>query len=57
MGPFFNPYLHGVGATEGDVRVALLEKEAQLAKDGVPPLHSVTPSAFIVLGLELEDQQ
>jgi hypothetical protein len=25
-----------IEATEGDVRVALLEKEAQLAKDGVP---------------------
>jgi hypothetical protein len=46
-----------IEATEGDVRVALLEKEAQLAKDGVPPLHAVTPSSFIVFGLELEDQQ
>jgi hypothetical protein len=35
----------------------LLEKEAQLAKDGVPPLHSITPSGFVVLGLELEEQQ
>lgn len=34
-----------------------MEKEAQLAKDGVPPLHAVTPSGFVVFGLELEDQQ
>lgn len=46
-----------LGATEGDVRITLLEKEAELAKDGVPPLHTVTPTGFIVLGLELEDQQ
>ena len=45
-----------LGLTEGDIRVALMEKEAQLAKDGIPPLHAVTPSGFIVLGLELEDQ-
>jgi hypothetical protein len=46
-----------IGATEGDVRIALLEKEVKLAKDGIPPLHVVTPSGFVVLGLELEDQQ
>jgi hypothetical protein len=35
----------------------LLEKEAQLAKDGVLLLHSITPSGFVILGLELEEQQ
>ena len=46
-----------IEATEGDVRVVLLEKEAQLAKDSVPPLHAVTSSSFVVFGLDLEDQQ
>lgn len=53
-----NSYMYlNVGAREGDVWVALLKKEAQLAKDGMPPLHSVPPSGFVILGLELEDQQ
>ena len=46
-----------IEATEGDVLVALLEKKAWLAKDGMPPLHAVTPSSFVVFGLDLEDQQ
>ena len=44
-----------LGATEGDMRIMLLEKEAQLMKDGILPLHTVTPTGFIVLGLELKD--
>ena len=46
-----------LGVTEGNVCIMLFEKEVQLMKDGVPLLHTVTPTGFIVLGLELEDQQ
>jgi hypothetical protein len=51
-----NPFVL-IGATEGEIRVALLEKEAELAKDGMPPVHAISPCNFIVVGLELEDQQ
>ena len=40
-----------------DLESVSLVGDTQLAKDGVPPLHAVTPSSFIVFGLELEDQQ
>jgi hypothetical protein len=32
-------------------------EEAEEAKKGGPVLHEVTPSSFIVAGLELEEQQ
>lgn len=50
-------HIYFIGVTEGDIQVALREKEAQLVKDSILPLHAVTPSNFVVMGLELEDQQ
>jgi hypothetical protein len=39
------------------VRLQFATEEAEEAKKGGPALHEVTPSSFIVAGLELEDQQ
>ncbi|KAJ7830049.1 hypothetical protein B0H14DRAFT_2366095 [Mycena olivaceomarginata] len=53
-----NPYRMEVsGLTEGDVRLQFANEEAEEAKSGAAALHEVTPSSFIVAGLELEDQQ
>lgn len=46
-----------IGATKSEVRVKLLQQEAELAKEGLPPLHTVTPSNFVVYGLGLEEEQ
>jgi hypothetical protein len=43
--------------TEQDVRLQFATEEAEEAKKGGPMLHEVTPSGFVVAGLELEDQQ
>jgi hypothetical protein len=45
------------GLTEQDIRLQFATEEAEEAKNGGPVLHDVTPSSFIVAGLELEDQQ
>lgn len=43
--------------SEADVRLVFAEEEARLAAEGAPTLHDVTPSAFIMAGLEVEAQQ
>jgi hypothetical protein len=39
------------------VRLQFTNEEAEEAKKGGAALHKVTPSSFIVVGLELEEQQ
>lgn len=39
------------------MRLQFANEEAEEAKKGGPALHEVTPSSFIVAGLELEEQQ
>ncbi|KAJ6509612.1 hypothetical protein DFH09DRAFT_942560, partial [Mycena vulgaris] len=46
-----------VGLTEMEVRLQFTNEEAADAEKGVPALHEVTPSSFINVGLELEEQQ
>lgn len=45
------------GVTVQDVRLALAEEEARDAAAGVPSLHDIGPSEFLLAGLDLEDQQ
>ncbi|KII84055.1 hypothetical protein PLICRDRAFT_671736 [Plicaturopsis crispa FD-325 SS-3] len=53
-----NPYhLPKSGLTEADVRLNLARHDAELAASGAPSLHNVTPSGFIIAGLDLEEQQ
>ncbi|KAJ7190623.1 hypothetical protein GGX14DRAFT_579706 [Mycena pura] len=53
-----NPYEMKIrGLSEQDVRLQFATEEAEEAKKGRPVLHEVTPSSFIVAGLELEEQQ
>ncbi|KII87536.1 hypothetical protein PLICRDRAFT_113331, partial [Plicaturopsis crispa FD-325 SS-3] len=53
-----NPYhLPKSGLTEADVRLNLAQHDAELAAAGAPSLHNVSPSGFIVAGLDLEEQQ
>ncbi|KAJ7429283.1 hypothetical protein B0H11DRAFT_2266310 [Mycena galericulata] len=49
-----NPYeLPKTGVSEHDVRLQLAEEDAK----ETTPIHEVTPSAFILAGLDLEEQQ
>ncbi|KAJ7844968.1 hypothetical protein B0H13DRAFT_1647725 [Mycena leptocephala] len=53
-----NPYhLVEKGLTEASVRLQFSEEEAANEKKGVPSLHDVSPSTFVYVGLELEDEQ
>ncbi|KAF7324857.1 CxC2 domain-containing protein [Mycena kentingensis (nom. inval.)] len=54
-----NPYASSEpeGISEAAVRQALEEEDRKQAENGRAALHAVTPSEFIVLGLELEDEQ
>ncbi|KAF8215613.1 hypothetical protein K438DRAFT_1560517, partial [Mycena galopus ATCC 62051] len=53
-----NPYeMKMAGLTELDVRLQFATEEAEEVKKGGPMLHKVTPSSFVIAGLELEDQQ
>ncbi|KAK7025353.1 hypothetical protein VNI00_016064 [Paramarasmius palmivorus] len=53
-----NPYsLSEQGETEEDVRLRLAIQEAERSLKGEPILHEVAPSAFLLMGLEIEDQQ
>ncbi|KAJ7219352.1 hypothetical protein GGX14DRAFT_356364 [Mycena pura] len=53
-----NPYEVEVeGMTENEVRNALEEAEEREAAAGRPVLHEVGPAAFLVMGLEIEDEQ
>lgn len=45
------------GLTEMEVRLRFATEEAAEIEKGVPTLHEVTPSGFIVAGLELEEKQ
>jgi poly(3-hydroxyalkanoate) synthetase len=45
------------GLTEMSVRLQFSEEEAANEKKGVPSLHNVSPSTFVYVGLELEDEQ
>ncbi|KAJ7805513.1 hypothetical protein B0H14DRAFT_2382757, partial [Mycena olivaceomarginata] len=53
-----NPYeLPKLGATDHNVRLECVTEEAAEQERGVVPINSVSPSAFIIAGLELEEQQ
>ncbi|KAJ7754133.1 hypothetical protein B0H14DRAFT_2405084 [Mycena olivaceomarginata] len=53
-----NPYeLPKSGANEHDVRLECVEEEAAEQERGVLPINNVSPSAFIIAGLDLEEQQ
>ncbi|KAJ7750608.1 hypothetical protein B0H16DRAFT_1277965, partial [Mycena metata] len=45
------------GETEADVRLRFSKTEQADSKLGVPSLHDVSPSSFIVAGLDLEEEQ
>ncbi|KAK7020260.1 hypothetical protein VNI00_017752 [Paramarasmius palmivorus] len=47
----------GLGDTEEDVRLRMAILEAERSIRGEPVLHEVAPSAFMLLGLDIEDQQ
>ncbi|KAJ7126645.1 hypothetical protein C8R46DRAFT_926973 [Mycena filopes] len=53
-----NPYeVKVAGLSEATVKLQFIEQEAEAARRGVPAVHNVSPSKFITLGLELEDEQ
>ncbi|KAJ6488920.1 hypothetical protein C8R45DRAFT_929627 [Mycena sanguinolenta] len=53
-----NPYqMKVVGMTEAKVRLKFATEEEQEAKSGMPALHDVTPSSFVMAGLDLEEEQ
>ncbi|KAJ7803369.1 hypothetical protein B0H14DRAFT_3091988 [Mycena olivaceomarginata] len=53
-----NPYeLPKSGPTEHDVRLQLAREESAEQEDGVLPINNVSPSAFVLAGLDLEEQQ
>lgn len=53
-----NPYeLPKSGATEADVRLNFAKLEAEQVARGIPTIHDVSPSTFIMAGLDLEEQQ
>nr|GAT44791.1 predicted protein [Mycena chlorophos] len=45
------------GLSEKEVRAMFANQEAEDEKNGAPKLHSVSPSAFVAFGLDLEEQQ
>jgi hypothetical protein len=49
--------MDATGMTEAQVRLQFSEEEASNAAKGVPSLHDVSPSTFVYVGLELEDEQ
>ncbi|KAJ7430256.1 hypothetical protein B0H11DRAFT_2263932 [Mycena galericulata] len=53
-----NPYeIPKSGVSEHDVRLEFAQEEAAEAARGIPAIHNVSPSAFILAGLDLEEQQ
>ncbi|KAF8145475.1 hypothetical protein K438DRAFT_1630027 [Mycena galopus ATCC 62051] len=53
-----NPYeLPKSGATENDVQLELVHEEVADEERGVLPIHNLSPSAFVLAGLDLEEQQ
>ncbi|KAL0562504.1 hypothetical protein V5O48_019583, partial [Marasmius crinis-equi] len=52
-----NPYsLSKKGVTEKDIRLAYTNKEMEALAAGDPFLHEVSPSAFLVMGLDIEEE-
>jgi len=43
--------------TEAEVRKEFAEEEERRLEEGEEPVHQTTPSAFVFLGVELEDFQ
>jgi hypothetical protein len=43
--------------TEKDVLLRFEKEEAEHVQNGVPGIHSVSPSSFVAAGLEVEDEQ
>lgn len=53
-----NPYeVAKSGLTEADIRLAFAKEEEEQAAKGIPAIHEVSPSTFIIAGLDLEEQQ
>ncbi|KAJ6499732.1 hypothetical protein C8R47DRAFT_1175589 [Mycena vitilis] len=53
-----SPYAIKVeGLTESQVRLQFTKEEAEDAKRGLPSVHDVSPSSFIIMGLDLEEEQ
>lgn len=53
-----NPYeLPKSGLTQKDVQLKLAEAEAAERSSGAPLISDVSPSSFVILGLEVEDLQ
>ncbi|KAJ7912879.1 hypothetical protein B0H13DRAFT_2326934 [Mycena leptocephala] len=53
-----NPYeIKIVGLTEAQVCLKFTQEEAEEAKRRMPALHDISPSKFIAVGLELEEEQ
>ncbi|KAL0568608.1 hypothetical protein V5O48_013381 [Marasmius crinis-equi] len=53
-----NPYSNtSKGKSEHDVRLEYATKEAKEELEGIPPIHDVSPSAFMETGLAVEEQQ
>jgi hypothetical protein len=52
--PYSRPY---IGMTEDDIRFQYAQQEAEQAQSGIQSLHDVSPSAFMYMGLDLEDEQ
>ncbi|KAJ7659741.1 hypothetical protein DFH06DRAFT_1326762 [Mycena polygramma] len=45
------------GLTEAQVRLQFTKEEAEEAKRGLPSVHDVSPSSFIIAGLDVEEDQ
>ncbi|KAJ6486565.1 hypothetical protein C8R47DRAFT_1216667 [Mycena vitilis] len=45
------------GLSEAQVRLQFTKEEAEDAKRGLPSVHDVSPSSFIIAGLDLEEDQ
>lgn len=53
-----NPYeIAHSGLNEADIRLAFAREEEEQAAKGIPAVHEVSPSTFIIAGLDLEEQQ
>ncbi|KAJ7575804.1 hypothetical protein C8J56DRAFT_1063043 [Mycena floridula] len=53
-----NPYKQmGSSITLQEVRLRLAQQESVLANAGMPAVHDISPSEFLVMGLDLEESQ
>jgi hypothetical protein len=46
-----------IAKTQADIRLELVQLERETLSQGEPTLHAVSASGFLVMGLELEEQQ